>query len=90
MRIGEGLTEQAGEQGHEDEADERDAAASHELLHTLGLRAGIVIAISFQEIDRAPNSEARTEGDHEGLENIDSRVKEIHNIVAGINLKIVK
>ena len=85
-----GLTEQAGKQGHEDEADERDAAASHELLHTLGLSAGIVIAVALEQVDRAPDSEVRAQGDYESLENIDGRVKEIHNIVAGINLKIVK
>ena len=90
MRIDAGLTEQAGEQGHEDETDERDATAGHELLHALGLSAGVVVAVAFEQVDCAPNGKARTEGDHEGLENIDSRVKEIHNIVAGINLKIVK
>ena len=90
MRIGVGLTEQAGEQGHEDEADERDAAARHELLHALGLSAGVVVAVAFEQVDCAPNGEAGTEGDHEGLENIDCAVKEIHNIVAGINLKKVK
>lgn len=31
------LTEQTGEQGYEDETDERNAAAGHELLHALGL-----------------------------------------------------
>ena len=90
MRIDEGLTEQAGEQGHEDKADQRDTAACHELLHALGLSTGVVVAVAFEQVDCAPNGEARTEGDHEGLENIDSRVKEIHNIVAGIKLKIVK
>ncbi len=84
MRIGVGLTEQAGEQGHEDEADERDAAAGHELLHTLALGSGIVIAISFQEVNRAPNGETCAQGNHEGLENIDCTVKEIHKKVAGI------
>ena len=90
MRIGEGLTEQAGEQGYEDETDERDAAAGHELLHALGLSAGVVVAVAFEQVDCAPNGETCAEGDHEGLENIDSRVKEIHNIVAGISLKKVK
>lgn len=85
-----GLTEQAGEQGHENEADQRDAAARHELFHALGLSAGVVVTVSFEEVDRAPNGEAGTESDNEGLENINGRVKEIHNIVAGINLKIVK
>ena len=90
MRIGEGLTEQAGEQGHEDEADQGDTAASHELLHALGLSTGVVVAVAFEQVDRAPDCEAGTEGDDEGLEDINCAVKEIHNIVAGISLKKVK
>ena len=85
-----GLTEQAGEQGHENEADQRDAAARHELFHALGLSAGVVVAIAFEEVDCAPDGKAGTESDNEGLEDINGRVKEIHNIVAGINLMIVK
>ena len=42
MRIGEGLTEQAGEQGHEDEADQGDTAAGHELSY-----ANLVGTIDF-------------------------------------------
>ena len=85
-----GLTEQAGKQRHEDESDQRDAAARHERFHALALGSGIVFAIAFEEVDRAPDCEAGTESDNEGLEDINRRVKEIHNIVAGINLKIVK
>ena len=84
-----GSTEQAGEQGHEDEADQRNAAARHELLHALGLGAGVVVAVAFEQVDRAPDCEAGTEGDDEGLEDINCAVKEIHNIVAGISLKMV-
>ena len=87
MRIGEGLTEQAGEQGHEDEADQSDAAAGHELFHTLAISSGVVIAVALEQVNCAPNGEAGTESDHEGLEDIDCAVKEIHNIVAGINLR---
>ena len=90
MRIGEGLTEQAGEQGHEDETDQRDTAAGHELLHALGLSTGVVVAVTFEQVDRAPDCEAGTEGDDEGLEDVNCAVKEIHNIVAGISLKKVK
>ena len=85
-----GLTEQAGKQGHEDEANQRDAAARHELLHALGFRARVVITVAFEEVDRAPDCEAGTESDNEGLEDINGRVKEIQNIVAGISLKMVK
>ena len=84
-----GLTEQAGEQRHEDEANQRDAAARHELFHALGLGTRVIIAIALEEVDRAPDCEAGTQGDDEGLKDIHCAVKEIHNIVAGISLKMV-
>ena len=84
-----GLTEQAGEQRNEDQANQRDAAARHELFHALGLGTRVIIAVALEEVDRAPDCEAGTESDNEGLENINGRVKEIHNIVAGISLKMV-
>ena len=48
------------------------------MFHALGFRAGVVIAVSFQEVDNTPNAEARADGDHEGLENVYRRVEEIH------------
>ena len=42
------------------------------------IRAGIVVSISFQKVDRAPNSEAGAERDHEGLEDTNCTVKKSH------------
>ena len=85
-----GLTEQAGEQRNEDQANQRDAAARHELLHALGLGTRVIIAVALEEVDRAPNGEAGTQSDDEGLKDINGRVKEIHNIVAGISFEKMK
>ena len=60
------------------------------MLHALGLGAGVVVAVAFEQVNCAPNGEARSKSDHEGLEDINGGVKEIHNIVAGIKLKMVK
>ena len=51
-----GLTEKTGEQGHESDADEGDTAASHELLHTLGLSSGVIVAVAFEQVDYTPNA----------------------------------
>ena len=75
-----GLTEKTGEQGHESDADEGDTAASHELLHTLGLCTGVIVAVAFEQVDYTPNAETGTESDNEGLKNTNSRVKEIHRL----------
>ena len=49
-------------------------------LSHMSIRAGVVVAITFQQIDDAPHAETGTDGDHQGLENRDSRAKEFHNI----------
>ena len=72
------LTEQTGEQRDQRNADQRHTAAGHELLDALGLCAGVVIAVTFHQIDAAPDREAGTEGDHEGLEDADCGVKKCH------------
>lgn len=82
-----GLTEQTAEQRNEGQTDERDAAARHELLHTLGLRAGVIVAVTFQKVDGTPDTQTGTERDNESLKNIDSTVEEIHKRVAGIVLR---
>ena len=72
------LTEQASEQGDEDNADESDAATGHELLDPLRFRAGVVVAVAFEEVDTAPNAETGSASDAESLKNVNGRVKEIH------------
>ena len=49
-------------------------------LWHMSIRAGVVITVTFHQIDNAPHAEAGTDGDHQGLENRDSRAKEFHNI----------
>ena len=53
--------EQTGEERYESGTDQGDSAAGHELLHTLGLGAGIIVAISFQKVDGAPDTKACSE-----------------------------
>ena len=75
-----GLTEKTGEQRHEGDTDEGNAAACHELLHTLGLCAGVIVAVAFEQVDYTPNAKTGTESDNEGLENTNSRVKKFHRL----------
>ena len=74
------LAEQTGQQGHEGDADQRNAATGHQLLHTLGLRAGVVVAVTFQQVDDTPNAQTGTQSDNEGLQNTNSRVKKFHRL----------
>lgn len=72
------LTEEAGEQRYEGDADQRHAASGHELLHALAFCTRIVVAVTFEQVDRTPDAQTGTERDDEGLENLNSRVEKCH------------
>ncbi len=50
-------------------------------LLTVCICARVVVSVTFQQVNDAPDTEASAKGDDEGLKNIDSRVKEIHKCV---------
>ena len=70
--------EQPGEQRYKDHADYGYTSAGHKLLHALALCAGVVVAVTFQQVDNAPDTETGTERDNEGLKNGDCLFKECH------------
>ena len=72
------LAEETGEQRYEGNADEGDTAACHKLLHALGLRAGVIVAVTFHEVDDTPDAETCAERDNEGLKNAYCTVEECH------------
>ena len=70
--------EKAGQQREQGDADEGNTTARHELLDPLVFGGRIVLAVTFQKIDAAPYTQAAAQGDHQGLQNVDSVCKEIH------------
>ena len=72
------LAEQTGEQRYEGDADEGNATASHKLLHTLGLCTGVVVTVTFEQVNDTPNTETGTQSDYEGLKNANCRSKKCH------------
>ena len=72
------LAEQTAQQGDQGDANQGNTAASHELLHALALGAGVVVAVTFQQVDNAPDTETGTERDNEGLKNGDCLFKKCH------------
>ena len=59
--------EKPGEQRYKDHAYHGYTSTGHELLHALALGAGVVVAVTFQQVDNAPDTETGTELDNEGL-----------------------
>ena len=72
--------EQPGEQRYKNHTNNGYTSAGHELLHALAFRAGVVVAVTFQEVDDAPDAEASAEGDHKGLKNGDSLIEKCHKL----------
>ena len=70
--------EQPGEQRYKNHTNNGYTSASHELLHALARGAGVVVAVTFQQVDNAPDTETGTERDNEGLKNGDCLFKKCH------------
>ena len=70
--------EKPGEQRYKDHADYGYTSTGHELLHALALGARVVVAVTFQQVDNAPDTETGTERDNEGLKNGDCLFKKCH------------
>ena len=47
----------------------------------MSICAGVVVSVAFQQVNGSPNAETCAKGNNQSLENIDSRVKEIHKCV---------
>ena len=47
-------------------------------LWHISIGTGVVVAITFQQVDDAPYAETGTEGDNEGLENGDCLIEKFH------------
>ena len=45
----------------------------------MSIGAGVIVTITFQQVDSTPNTEASTQSDNQSLKNFDSRVKEFHS-----------
>ena len=70
--------EQPGEQRYKDHADYGYTSAGHELLHALALGAGVVVAVTFQQVDDTPDTKTSAQSDNEGLKNGDCLFKKCH------------
>ena len=49
-------------------------------LWHMSIRTGVVVAVTFQQVDDTPNAETGTECDYEGLKNGDSLIEKCHKL----------
>ena len=70
--------EQPGEQRYKDHANNGYTSTGHKLLHALRFCTRVVVAVTFEQVDNAPDTETGTERDNEGLKNGDCLFKKCH------------
>ena len=47
-------------------------------LPHMSIHAGVVVAVTFQQVDDTPDAETSAQSDNEGLENGDCLIEKIH------------
>ena len=70
--------EQPGEQRYKNHTNNGYTSTGHKLLHSLRLCTRVVVAVTFEQVDNAPDTETGTERDNEGLKNGDCLFKKCH------------
>ena len=70
--------EKTGEKRNQGDTDERDPSSRDKLFNALRFGAGIVLTVTFEQIDSAPDTERGSERNDEGLKSTDGRVEEFH------------
>ena len=70
--------EKPGEQRYKDHADYGYTSAGHELLHALGFCTGVVVSVTFQQVDDAPDTKTSAQSDNESLKNGNCLFKKCH------------
>ena len=49
-------------------------------LWHISIRAGVVVAVTFQQVDDTPDAETSAQSDNEGLKNGDSLIEKCHKL----------
>ena len=70
--------EKTGEKRNQGDTDQRNPSSRDKLFNALRFGAGIVLTVTFEQIDSAPDTESGSERNNEGLKSTDGRVEEFH------------
>ena len=70
--------EQPGEQRYKNHTNHGYTSTGHELLHALALGAGVVVAVTFQQVDDTPDTKTSAQSDNESLKNGNCLFKKCH------------
>lgn len=70
--------EKTGEKRNQGDTDQRNPSSRDKLFNALRFSTRVVISITFEQIDSAPDTERGSERNDEGLKSTDGRVEEFH------------
>ena len=75
------LAQQPGQQRDKGHADQGNTAARNQLLDALALAAGVILSITLQQVDAAPDTQGTAQTDHDCLQSIDCAVEKFHKVL---------
>ena len=70
--------EKSREKRNQGDTDERNPSSRDKLFNALRFGTGVVLTVTFEQIDSAPDTERGSERNDEGLKSTDGRVEEFH------------
>ena len=70
--------EKTGKKRNQGDTDESNPSSRDKLFNALRFGAGVVLPITFEQIDSAPDTERGSKRNDEGLKSTDGRVEEFH------------
>ena len=56
----------------------------------MSICAGVIVAVTFHQVDCTPNAQASAQSNHQGLQNFNSRIKKCHIVYLQKFIKILK
>ena len=76
------LVKNEGRARHFAPSDQHHTATGHQLLDALRLGAGVIVTISFHQVDHAPHSQTGTEGNNERLKDRNRLIDKFHRVTS--------
>ena len=73
--------EQPGEQRYKNHTNNGYTSTGHKLLHALALAAGVILSITLQQVDAAPDTQGTAQTYYDRLQSIDCAVEKFHKVL---------
>ena len=70
--------QQTRQQGNQSDADQGNTTARDELLNTLRLAGRVILTVTFQKVDAAPNTQRTAEAHNDSLQSSNRTIEKFH------------